>query len=125
MTATAHIEQDFDNDLWALELSVRVNNCLRAEGIFSRSTLLTYSEEELYRLPNFGRTSQREVVEALAKQGFKLRDDHSPSPSRRFVQIEHHLDQAERSFTLAREELLQAMKEFSKIEHALKEWRKP
>jgi hypothetical protein len=125
MTATVHIEQDFDNDLWELELSVRVCNCLRAEGIFSRRTLLTYSEEELGKLPNFGRTSQREVVEALTKLGLKLRDHYSSSPSRRFIEIERHLANAERAFALAREELLKAMSDFSKIEHALKGWRKP
>lgn len=125
MTATVHIEQGFDDDLWELGLSVRICNCFRAEGIFSKNTLLTYSAKELYEIPNFGYKSQREVIEALTKQGLKLRDDHSPSPPQRFVQIEHHLNRAEKSFALAREELIKAMSEFSKIEHALKGWRKP
>jgi hypothetical protein len=125
MTATVHIEQDIDDDLWELGLSARVFNCFRAEGIFSRSTLLTYSAEELYKIPNFGHKSQREVIEALTKQGLKLRDDHSPSPPRRFVQIEHHLNCAEKSFALAREEFFKAMSEFAKIERALTGWRKP
>jgi hypothetical protein len=122
---TLHEEQNFDNDIWELELSTRVCNCLRAEGIFSRRVLLTYSREELGKLPNFGRTSQLEVVVALKKQGLKLRDDWSPSPSRRFIETERHLENAGRAFALAREELLKAMSEFSKIEHALKGWRKP
>jgi hypothetical protein len=125
MNTIVTINQDFDDDLWELELSVRIHNCLKAEDIFSRRTLLTYSEDELYKIPNLGRKSQREIVEALAKRGLKLRDHHSPSPSRRFENVEHHLEQAERSFTLAREELLKAMKEFTNIQHALKGWRKP
>jgi dsDNA-specific endonuclease/ATPase MutS2 len=125
MTAIVSIGQDFDDDLWELELSVRINNCLKAEGIFSRRTLLTYSEEELYKIPNLGRKSQREIIEELAKRGLKLRDRHSSSPSRHFSNIEHHLECAERSFALAREELLKAMKEFANIENALKGWRKP
>jgi hypothetical protein len=125
MTAILRIEEGFDDDLWELDLSVRVLNCLKAEGIFSRRVLLTYSKEELRNIPNFGYTSQHEVIQALAKQGLKLRDHHSPSPSRRFVQVEHHLECAEKSFALAREELLKAMSEFAKIEHTLEGWRKP
>jgi hypothetical protein len=117
--------RDLDPEFYKLGFTMRVLNCFRAEAILSVKQLLTYSEQELNKIPNFGHKSQREVIEALAKQGLKLRDDHSPSPPRRFVQIEHHLNCAEKSFALAREELLKAMSEFAKIERALTGWRKP
>jgi hypothetical protein len=124
MKITIQAHQDIDEDLWALELSARVYNCFIAEAIFSMQTLLSHSEQDLIRIPNFGLKSKREVVEALEKKGLKLRDNNSSSSWWKFVQIRDHLDHSEQLFAQAREELLKAMEEFSRVDHTLNEWRK-
>jgi hypothetical protein len=55
-----------------LEWSVRVSNCLRAEGIVTIRELVTRSETDLLRLPYFGKTSLREVKMMLNDLGLEL-----------------------------------------------------
>lgn len=57
-----------------LELSVRTINCLKHEGVRTVRDLITKSEVELIRAPNFGRKSLNEVKEILSVFGLKLRD---------------------------------------------------
>lgn len=56
-----------------LELTVRSEHCLKAEGIYTVSQLLKYSDIGLLRLPNLGRKSLREIIEQLDARGLKLR----------------------------------------------------
>ena len=56
-----------------LELTVRSERCLKAEGIYTMSQLLKYSDIGLLRIPNLGRKSLREIIEQLEARGMKLR----------------------------------------------------
>ena len=115
--------RDLDEELYELWCSRRVINCFLAEGICSLEQLLTYSEQELNKIPNFGRKSGREVVEALAARGLKLRDHNTPPPSRYVEQAKHHLEIAAQAFARANEEMQKAIDEFTRVENAYYKWR--
>lgn len=123
MTSTIEVQKDPKDDIQQLGFTMRVLNCFRAENISSITQLLTFSEEELCKIPNFGRKSGREVVEVLEAQGLKLRDHNTPPPSRRLMQAEHHLEVATKAFEKASEEFRKAIAEFARVEHALYKWR--
>lgn len=57
-----------------LELSVRALYCFKNNGICTIRDLVTKSEAEILRIPNFGRKSLNEVKEILNVFGLKLRD---------------------------------------------------
>ena len=57
-----------------LELSVRTLHCFKNDGIRTIRDLVTKSEAEMLRTPNFGRKSLNEVKEILNVFGLKLRD---------------------------------------------------
>ncbi len=61
-----------NNPIHELEFSVRVYNALSQEKIETIGDLVTFTEQELLRLPNFGRLSLKEVNRALAGIGLKL-----------------------------------------------------
>lgn len=56
-----------------LMLTIRSENCLKAEGILTIQHLQQCTENTLLRLPNFGRKSLNEVIEQMAAQGYTLR----------------------------------------------------
>jgi DNA-directed RNA polymerase subunit alpha len=58
-----------------LEIGVRAYNCLKRAGIQTVGDLVTRSESELNAIPNFGRRSTDEVIEALAQLGLSLRGE--------------------------------------------------
>ncbi len=58
-----------------LALSVRANNCLEAEKIFTVGDLIQRSEEDLLQLRNFGKTSLTEVKVKLTEMGLRLQGD--------------------------------------------------
>ena len=51
-----------------LQLSVRAYNCLKRAQIHSVEELLTYSEEQLLEIKNFGQKSATEVILALKER---------------------------------------------------------
>lgn len=55
-----------------LKLSVRTSNCFKMENIVFISDLVTKTEADLLKYPNFGRTSLIEVKELLELRGLKL-----------------------------------------------------
>ena len=57
-----------------LELGVRSYNCLKRAGIQTVGDLVQRSESELNAIPNFGKRSTDEVIEALTALGLSLRD---------------------------------------------------
>jgi hypothetical protein len=62
-----------------LEFSVRPLNCFCNEGIYTLRDIITKSEAELLRIPNFGRKSLHEVKELLGLFGLELRKTPSPT----------------------------------------------
>ncbi|HST68432.1 MAG TPA: DNA-directed RNA polymerase subunit alpha C-terminal domain-containing protein, partial [Solirubrobacterales bacterium] len=58
-----------------LEIGVRAYNCLKRAGIQTVGDLIQRSESELNAIPNFGRRSTDEVIEALHALGLSLRDE--------------------------------------------------
>ena len=58
-----------------LEVGVRAYNCLKRAGIQTVGDLVTRSESELNAIPNFGRRSTEEVIEALHQLGLSLRGE--------------------------------------------------
>lgn len=55
-----------------LELSVRSANCLKTENIVYIGDLVSWSEQELLKMPNFGRKSLNEIKKALKPMGLEL-----------------------------------------------------
>lgn len=55
-----------------LELSVRASNCLKHENIVYMGDLVTRTEREMLRVPNFGRKSLNEIKLMLANLGLTL-----------------------------------------------------
>ncbi len=58
-----------------LEIGVRAYNCLKRAGIQTVGDLVQRSESELNAIPNFGKRSTEEVMEALHALGLNLRDE--------------------------------------------------
>lgn len=56
----------------ALELTVRSQNCLESENIIYIRDLVQKTEANLLKIPNFGRKSLVEIVEALSTRGLVL-----------------------------------------------------
>jgi DNA-directed RNA polymerase subunit alpha len=56
-----------------LDLGVRSYNCLKRVGVETIGDLLTKTEAELAAIPNFGKKSIEEVIEALERNGLSLR----------------------------------------------------
>lgn len=61
-----------DNDYWGW--SVRTKNCLQNDNIQTIAELVSKTERELMRIPNFGRVSLMEVHQELKRAGWKLGD---------------------------------------------------
>ena len=55
-----------DRSISALELTVRTENCLRAENIKTVKELAFISDAQLLKMPNMGRKSLREIRFALS-----------------------------------------------------------
>jgi DNA-directed RNA polymerase subunit alpha len=56
-----------------LDLGVRSYNCLKRVGVETVGDLIAKSEAELAAIPNFGKKSIEEVIEALERNGLALR----------------------------------------------------
>ena len=61
-----------DTPIEDLQLSVRSLNCLKRAGIRTVGELLTYSEEDVMKLKNFGQKSLDEIAEKLAERNLSL-----------------------------------------------------
>ena len=58
-----------------LELSARATNCLKSEGINTIEELCTKPRNYLRKLPNLGKITLKEIVDALAERKLKLKGD--------------------------------------------------
>lgn len=65
--------EHLDTPIEDLKLSVRSLNCLKRAGILTVGELLTYSEEDVMKLKNFGQKSLDEIKEKLAERNLSLR----------------------------------------------------
>lgn len=70
--SNAYWYKELINDAKWRELSVRSRNCLNAEGITTLWQLVSKTERELLRTPNFGRKSLRELQAYLRPLGLYL-----------------------------------------------------
>lgn len=61
-----------DTPIEDLQLSVRSLNCLKRAGIRTLGELLTYSEEDIMKLKNFGQKSLDEIKDKLHERGLAL-----------------------------------------------------
>jgi len=61
-----------DTPIGELNMSVRVTNCLKSEGIQTLRDLLEKTLLELMRIPNLGSVSLREITDTLKHHGFEL-----------------------------------------------------
>jgi len=59
----------------SLALTVRCENCLKAEQIDTVEKLLSYTPNDLLKTPNLGRRELENIKIALAKRGLKLRGE--------------------------------------------------
>ena len=63
--------------LGTLKLTVRIANALYNSGFVSAEAIAECSEQELGRWPNIGPKALREIQDALADHGLKLRVPYS------------------------------------------------
>jgi DNA-directed RNA polymerase subunit alpha len=68
-------EEVVQHGIEKLNLTVRTERCLKAEGILTIQHLCGCTERRLMRLPNLGRKSLNEIIEQLSAQGYELRSD--------------------------------------------------
>ncbi len=73
--AGAPVAEGDDRLIEELEIGVRAYNCLKRAGIQTVGDLVTRSESELNAIPNFGRRSTEEVIEAVNQLGLSLRGE--------------------------------------------------
>ncbi|MFN3270362.1 MAG: DNA-directed RNA polymerase subunit alpha C-terminal domain-containing protein [Candidatus Kapaibacteriota bacterium] len=74
-----------------LEISVRAYNCLKANNIKTLGDIVSYTEQELLKLKNFGKKSLKELEEIVHQYGLEfglnveryLKPDKSSSKSNR------------------------------------------
>jgi hypothetical protein len=64
-----YLEQPFE---YIIDVSVRPQNCIKQEDIYSIGQLLRTSEEELKKTSNMGAVSLNEIITELAKHGLWL-----------------------------------------------------
>ena len=57
-----------------LNLTVRTERCLKAEGILTLQQLQGCTERRLMKVPNLGRKSITEIIEQMSAIGYQLRD---------------------------------------------------
>lgn len=88
-----------------LDLSIRSYNCLTRAGIMTIEDLTNRTEEDMIKVRNLGKKSLEEVVAALAKYGYTLKDDEDETnvdPARREALLEEvtieELDLSVRAF---------------------------
>lgn len=57
-----------------LDLTIRTQRCLKAEGILTIQQLQGCTERRLMKVPNLGRKSISELIERMAAFGYTLKD---------------------------------------------------
>ena len=60
----------------ALELPIRIQNCLKAENIYSIQKLIAYTESDLLKTPNLGRHALARIKHELTILNLKLKENN-------------------------------------------------
>ncbi|MBI3856174.1 MAG: RNA polymerase subunit alpha domain protein, partial [Planctomycetes bacterium] len=68
----AKVAQILGQPVAEISFSPRVRTALQKLGVTSLADLVSRSEEDLLQIPNFGRTSLRELKEFLSSKGLSL-----------------------------------------------------
>lgn len=71
---------DMDASIDELALTTRAHNGLLNDNILTVGQLVAMEERELLRLPNFGKKSLAEIVQALAEHGLTLKPTPNQKP---------------------------------------------
>ena len=69
----AAAEDSIEISINKLGLTVRAENCLKAENIYTFRDLQKYTENELLKTPNLGRRSLGEIIFKMQEHGLKLK----------------------------------------------------
>jgi DNA-directed RNA polymerase subunit alpha len=70
--ARSNLDSLLDKSIEELDLSVRAKNCLDAENIITLRQLVAWTEPEILKVRNFGKTSLKEVKGKLTGLGLSL-----------------------------------------------------
>ena len=65
-------EDILNKQIFELELSVRTNNCLKAENVIFVGDLVKKNEADMLKFPNFGKKSLTELKKALDIMGLSF-----------------------------------------------------
>jgi DNA-directed RNA polymerase subunit alpha len=66
-------EERLEYGIEKLGLTVRAENCLKAEDIYTLEQLQKRTEHELLKTPNLGRKSLGEIIEKMRELGLQLK----------------------------------------------------
>lgn len=77
----AKLQQVLAQPVAEISFSPRVRNALQKLGVNTLGDLVRRTEEELLAVPNFGRTSLRELKEFLSSKGLSLAGQGGPVPA--------------------------------------------
>ncbi|MGL4367145.1 MAG: DNA-directed RNA polymerase subunit alpha [Brevinemataceae bacterium] len=72
--ATVLEDEILSKTVESLDLSVRSLNCLQSANIVSLGQLITYSEDDLMKIKNFGKKSLTEIAEKLAVYNLTIKN---------------------------------------------------
>jgi DNA-directed RNA polymerase alpha subunit len=68
----ALIEKRNNSDMRTLKLSTRLHYALLSENLYTIADICAYTEKEILKIPNIGRTQLAHLITALAAVGEKL-----------------------------------------------------
>lgn len=70
------VDKDFlDSPVECLEVTMRAVNCLKAGGIFTVHQLIAKTELDLRKLPALGKTTLKDIIAALGRNGLTLKGE--------------------------------------------------
>ena len=114
LVLNSHLKNSNGEDLINFnDLSVRTQNCLKAEKIYTISKLTKYTEEELLCITNFGNNSLLDVIKYLSKFGKKLKDSKNSVSTIKKLRI--NKEDAPQGSKKHRNKLLQKFTKLTKI----------